>query len=194
MKKIILYVLLIVMLVTFSGCVADTSPDYVNSFEQQEEFAYKLPEWVTWTMKEGEVRQHIDKDETIHEYGDLIYFTHPYENYYKDCRVTEYYGFTNENALIHMSYSFSYSNLNDDPNPYYEIYTEFKEKLTEIYGEPAGETEEWINERYKDDEYMRYKAIEDGDYTSMVAWDLEDCICYVKINKRVEIVYEAKKK
>ena len=125
----------------------------------EEPFKYRLPDWLVWEMKEGEFRQHLAG--YVYEYGDLIYIDQPYEDNYKNCSVREFYGFTKKNELIHMSYTFreDYILSTGEHNKYNEIYIEFKEELTKIYGEPSGETEEWKNERYKGDEYMKYKAI-----------------------------------
>lgn len=191
MKKTFALLLTFILCLITVGC-ENTNVESTNSSVELETpaFMYALPEWLTWGMKEGEVRQHID-DEHIFEYGDLIYVN---RNDYRECNVTEYYGFKSDNSLIHMSYSFHYSTvLNDEPNPYYDLYSEFKCSLTQIYGEPTGESEEWKDERYKDDEYMLYKAVEDGDYTAITAWDLDGYICYIQLDKGININYEAKK-
>ena len=191
MKKICFIIVISILVIILTACGSNYSNIGNVEKTQEEVYAYTLPEWLNWGMKEGEVRQNLKGD--ILEYGDLIYIDHPYKDNYRNCDVKEFYGFTKDNALIHMSYSFHHDILNDEPNQYYEIYLEAKEKLTSIYGEPAGEPDEWKNERYKDDEYMKYKAIEEGDYTSMVAWDLEGYICYVRLDSKVEICFEAKK-
>lgn len=192
MKKIISFLLIGAMCFVVAGCSSQPNYSSVSDIPEepeQEKFLFTLPEWLVWGMKEGEVRQNLSAD--LSEYGNIIYFFH--EEEYENCRVMETYGFTNDNQLIHLSYSFSDGDVTDESNTYYEIYTECKENLTTILGEPAGETEEWKNERYKDDEYMMYKAIEDGDYTALTAWDLEGYICYIQIDEGVEINYEAKK-
>lgn len=191
MKKMNFIIVISLLVIILTACASNyTNIENVEN-PQEEVYAYALPEWLRWGMKEGEVRQNLKGD--ILEYKDLIYIIHPYDENYKNCTVKEFYGFTQENALIHMNYSFHHSILNDEPNQYYELYLEAKEELTSIYGEPTGETEEWKNERYKNDEYMKYKAIEEGDYTSMVAWELEGYICYVQLNSGVDICFEAKK-
>lgn len=204
MKRFVLFLLIMVMCFMFVGCSSQSNYSGVSDISEetdysgvsdipeetdQEKFLFTLPEWLVWEMKEGEVRKNLSVD--LDEYGNIIYFFH--EEKYKSCIVMETYGFTDDNKLIHLSYSFSDWNFTDESNTYYEVYTECKENLITILGEPTGETEEWKNDRYKDDEYMMYKAIEDGDYTALTAWDLEEYICYIQIDEGVEINYEAKK-
>lgn len=188
MKKFFCCIMALILSLSVVGC--ETTNVQTISEPEEKVFAYGLPEWLLWGMKEGEVRQHI-AHEKILEYGNLIYIV---KDDYKKCRVSEYYGFADDNALIHMSYTFNYSNvIYDEPNPYHDLYNEFKNELIQLYGEPAGEHEEWKDERYKDDEYMLYKAIEDGDYTATTAWDLDGFICYIELNEGLSITYEAKK-
>lgn len=191
MKRLFTLLLTFILCLVVVGCGNTNVASVDYSVEPEKpSFMYSLPEWLSWGMKEGEVRQKLGS-ERVFENGNLIYVN---RSDYRKCDVTEYYGFTDENSLIHMSYHFSYLDiLYDDPNPFYDLYSEFKYSLTQIYGEPAGETDEWKNERYKGDEYMLYKAIEEGDYTAMTAWDLDGYICYIQLDKGISINYEAKK-
>ena len=189
MKRFVSFLLIMVMCFMVVGCSSQSNYSNVSDIpaeSDQQEFMFTPPEWLVWGMKEGEVRQKLSKINIV-EYGDLIYI-HQDEDY-RRCSVTEFYGFSKDNSLVLLCYSFDDRKYDSYNNEYLEIFLECKEKMTEEFGIPIVNDENWINERYKNDEYMMYKAIEDGDYTSKVIWELNGYYCSIKLDKGVSITY-----
>lgn len=177
---------IVVAIVLGLASVALNEKEQQNNIAVQEETAFEfgLPSWLVWGMKEGEVRQQLNDD--VSEYGDLIYILFSKE--YRNCDVTEYYGFSQENALTYMNYTFNNDYFNEK-NEYYDIFVEQKAKMIELYGEPVIDDEQWVNDRYKNDEYMMYKAVEDGEYIAKAKWAADGYFCSIELNKGVSISY-----
>lgn len=187
MKKVLVLALGAVICLIVVGCgeISNEKEEQIALSAQQEEtFKFGLPDWLVWGMKEGEVRQQLGDD--VSEYGDLIYILFSKE--YRNCDVTEYYGFSQENALTYMNYTFNNDYFNEK-NEYYDIFVEQKAKMIELYGEPVIDDEQWVNDRYKNDEYMMYKAVEDGEYIAKAKWAADGYFCSIELNKGVSISY-----
>lgn len=190
MKKLCL-ALSIVMVLLFCGCSTETSQPVQE--EQEVYFLFSIPEWAEWGMKEGEVRQHLQSSEQkddfdIMEYGDLIYYFQ--DEYYKNhYRWMSCYGFSKENELIYISHTLNDNSFEFEENEYNQTFSELVEQMKTEYGEPMSDDEEWHNERYKGDEYMLNKAIDDGDYTRKIKWKLDGHFCSLTLDEGIEIAY-----
>ena len=193
MKKVILFIMITLTLSCFISCSNSVKE------EEKEAFIFKLPDWITFKMKEGDVRSHYD-DEPV-SYGDIIhysrlYFDAPYKEYesYK-CSYDLYYGFS-DNELILSSYVISFgredilSSINKvEDRPYVSEYNYMKEEMISLYGEPLESTETWFDDKYKDDELMINYAIENGDYTNLTLWKLDNLYISLLLYKDIKINY-----
>jgi hypothetical protein len=190
MKKLCL-ALSIVLALFLCGCSVGTSQPVQE--EQEVYFHFSIPDWAEWGMKEGEVRQHLHSSEhkddlDIREYGDLIYYTQ--DEYYKNhYRWMSYYGFSKENELEYISHSLNDNGFEFEENEYNQTFLELLELMKGEYGEPVSDDEKWHNERYKGDEYMLNKAIDDGDYTRKIKWKLDGHFCALKLDEGIHITY-----
>lgn len=184
MKKLLSILLICVMCVSFAGCSSTTT-----TVEESEESSleFRLPEWVSWGMKEGEVRQHFSATEVVSESGNWIYHRDYISGW--GCGLEKHYGISDDNALLGVKYIYTYRETYELEPKTFEIFSELKDEMSEEYGTPFSEDEKWINDKYKGDEYMMNKAADEGDYISQLVWQTEKGFCALSLNVDVCITY-----
>jgi hypothetical protein len=86
-----------------------------------------------------------------------------------DCNI--YYIFNDNDKLASGMYVFvkQYSN----PQLYLQDYTKFKKLLTEKYGEPVSEKENWRSDRRVAEKHNYGQAIADGNLTLNTVWNTD---------------------
>lgn len=191
MKKILLLTLILLLLFSFISC---SKPE-----DSKEEFIFGMPEWLTFGMKEGDIRTHYEDEPA--NYGDIVHYSRVYINtQYKEyesyeCEYDVYYGLS-DNKLVLLSFVINFgrddfaNSLNKIENrPYISEYNYMKDEMTLLYGEPLESTETWFDEKYKDDELMINYAIENGDYTVLTLWKLDDLYISLMLYKDIDIKY-----
>lgn len=184
MKQLCL-ALSIMMVLFICGCGVQTSQPAQE--EQEVYFLFSIPDWVEWGMKEGEVRQHLST-KTVVGFDDFILYSE--DAWYEDCYEWDvFFGFSRQNELVYVKHSLTDEIFDFENNKYNQTFLELLDKMKNKYGEPMSDDEKWHDEKYKDDEYMINKAIDDGDYTREVKWNLDGYFCSLILDEGISIFY-----
>ncbi len=122
-------------------------------------------------------------------------FSFEHKEFYRGCKVKEIYAFFGGNSLNKVEYNFLFDETSGvGKNEYYEIYKECEKQLTKAFGKPKSSEEKWNDDRYKNDPYMIYKAIEEGDYEANAEWEFDNMRCVVALNGEygLSVIYSHK--
>ena len=196
MKKFLTFGCLLVALVV-SGCSVlpelnqsvyepISEPQSSVSSVDEEMFSFIVPEWLEFGMKEGEVRQHFSEEPFSYVKGSISY---DIENYHGFDRNYLHFGFNESNQLYGVIYQLSSWDLND----FSSIYDKIKNEIVDFYGTPTSEDTKWIDERYKDDEYMLNEALKNGDCIYTTTWNQNDMSITLELESgTISVMYESK--
>ena len=198
MKKFLAFGCLLVALV-LSGCSAlpelnqsvyepSSEPQSSLSSDDDETFSFIVPDWVEAGMKEGEVRQHFSESPHNYVEGSISYDIEDYNGFNLNYL---HFGFTENNQLYGIIYQLSkFDSISSSTNiEYSNLYEKLKKELTNLYGAPTDENIDWIDERYKDDDYMLNQAIENGDCVFTTIWNRDDMTITLEMNSGISIMY-----
>lgn len=176
------------------------TPEPTPTPEPEPEIIYKLPSWLKWGMTEGEFRSQYKKKDPIATNADpYIVLTYFNIGNYTDLK---YYGvqsiFNSENNLIAFSYNVRGGgtgiSIKTDYSKFLDEYEMIKEKLNILYENDIieyDESEEWIDDRYKNDEYMLGYAIEKEQYIKICKFIVDNNIKIILTLKNgITIFYE----
>ena len=126
-------------------------------------------------------------------YNHLEYFEKPsYGKFQWDMLA----GFSQDNKLGILSYdidSIYFDTDKSDIKAYPDLYKNIKEKVTEKYGDKTSETENWSNEKYKNDPGMLHEAINLNHYSKNTTWETSEINIKLSIeNGLVSLTYSFK--
>lgn len=105
----------------------------------------------------------IEKEKLLEKGDDYLFYSTTMNNY--DYRLL--YNFV-DNKLYRIIYSLNENFVN--MNNYITSYKDMKDKLTEKYGKPTGEEENWNNDLYKDDAENYGLAVSIGHLSYTTYW------------------------
>lgn len=191
MKKIICIVLSLMMCFSIVGCgeddVSTNEKEIIeeSGLDKEKEFEFKLPDWIVFGMKEGEVRRHFQEEPF--EYKNTIIYYLGEKKKYNNLSYDIGFGFTDKNELALITYSIDKSLTSN--MEYIDIFEKLKKEPVKIYGEYNSELEHWRDDKYKNDAYMLNSAIEKGDYLKRVIWKKENFYVLLDIDKNINIYY-----
>lgn len=153
-----------------------------------ESFSFIVPDWVEAGMKEGEVRQHFSESPHNYVEGSISYDIDDYKGFNLNYL---HFGFTENNQLYGIIYQLSKLDFTGSSTDikYSDLYENLKKELTNLYGAPADENIDWIDERYKDDDYMLNQAIENGDCIFTTIWNRDDMTITLEMDSGISIMY-----
>lgn len=161
-----------------------------NTSSLSSNFIFDIPTGVFFGMKEGDLRHTLGDD--FEEYDPLIYrienlefSTVPTELPYSMHSFISSYGFSNNNQLEYIAYSFF--NIEDNP---YDDAIRLIDYIKSFKGDPSEPLSiMWTNNKYKDDVNSLNRAFRDGHCTAECQWNMGEYVMTICINDKCEIIY-----
>ncbi len=141
-----------------------------------------LPEGIQFGMTEGQVTT-IMNEYDFQSYGEnMIYVYHYYDdrdpiyNSYEQDTYLISIGFSEQNKMVYFSYDAGLYTF-EDPENLYNEYRTGVDYLKKFYGEPDEIKTVWHNDRYKNDQAMWHKAIENKQVEFYSEWKMDGYYC-----------------